>query len=81
MAIINPSSAIIAKVKYKYGNRLKEKDYSAMLKCQSVQEVMSYLKTYTRYKTFLSKVNEHGIPRSEAEQILRRALFNDILIL
>ena len=40
MAIINPASAIIAKIKTKYGKRMTDKDFRAMVKCESVGDVV-----------------------------------------
>ena len=81
MAIINPSTAVIAKARAKYGNRLKNKDYIAMSKAASVGEVVLYLKTYTYYRNFLSKVSGNDVHRGNVEQILRKELFNNFLSL
>lgn len=78
MAIINPSSAIIAKIKSQYGHRLKEKDYTAMVKCGSVSEVVQYLKTYTHYQTFLDKVST-DVHRGNLENIIREKQFESLL--
>lgn len=78
MAIINPSSAIIAKIKSQYGHRLSEKDYAAMVKCHSVSEVVQYLKTYTHYQTFLDKVS-NDVHRGNLENIIREKQFESLL--
>lgn len=80
MAIIDPASAIIAKVETKYGKRLREKDYRAMVKCETVGDVVQYLKSYTHYRTFLDKVS-NDIHRGNLEQIIREKQFEDLLTL
>lgn len=80
MAIINPASAIIAKIKTKYGKRLTEKDFRAMVKCESVGEVVQYLKSYTHYQVFLDKVS-NDIHRGNLEQLIRERQFEELLTL
>lgn len=72
------SNAIVAKAKAKFGQFLNENDYNSMLKCNSVSEVVGYLKNNTHYKKALSKVNEHEIHRAQAEQILKQNMFEDL---
>lgn len=78
MSLINPASAIIAKVKSKYGKRLREKDYNAMVKCASVGEVVQYLKSYTHYQDALDRVSS-DIHRGNLENILREKQFENLL--
>ena len=59
--IINASSAVITKARAKYGKRLTQKDYKALLKCNSVSAVVSYLKSHTKYADVLSKINESEV--------------------
>ena len=80
MAIINPASAIIAKIKTKYGKRLTEKDYRVMVKCDSVGGVVQYLKSYTHYQMFLDKVS-NDIHRGNLEQLIRERQFEELLTL
>ena len=80
MAIINPASAIIAKIKTKYGKRLTEKDYRAMVKCESVGDVVQYMKSYTHYQMFLDKVS-NDIHRGNLEQLIRERQFEELLTL
>ena len=80
MAIINPASAIIAKIKTKYGKRLTEKDFRAMVKCESVGDVVQYLKSYTHYQVFLDKVS-NDIHRGNLEQLIRERQFEELLTL
>ena len=80
MAILNPSSAVIAKAKSKYGKRLTDKDYNALIKCADVAEVVQYLKSYTYYGGFLDKITQ-DIHRGQVEGILKERLFEDFLSL
>ena len=77
----NTSYAVSAKARAKYGHFLTEKDYSNILACQSVAEVMIYLKTYTRYADALKEVNEYDVHRGRLEMILRQYLFDEFFSL
>ena len=80
MSIVDPSTAVIAKAKAKYGKRLRAKDYSALVKCASVGDVLRYLKANTHYRTVLGKVSG-DVHRGNLENILRRKLMEDLLTL
>lgn len=69
------SYAVLAKARSKFGKRLSDKDYSSLLACNSVAEVMSYLKSYTHYSTTLRDVNERDVHRGRLEALLRRHIF------
>lgn len=71
----NTSFAVLTKARAKFGKRLTEKDYSNLLACQSVTEVMSYLKSYTHYSASLRDINERDIHRGILEALLRQNLF------
>ncbi len=75
--LLDSSSAVITKARAKYGKRLKDKDYSALLKCQSVSAVVSYLKTHTRYSDILNKINESEVHRGQLENLLKQKTFYD----
>ena len=79
--VINPSNAVISKARAKYGKRLIEKDYTAMLRCGSVTEVVHYLRSYTCYQQYLSRIIGADIHRGFVEHILREELFNNFLSL
>lgn len=60
------SFAVLTKARSKFGNRLTEKDYQSLLACQSVGEIMSYLKNNTHYSKALTmsvsvKFTEDGL--------------------
>ncbi len=71
------ANAVLAKARAKYGRRLTEKDYTNLLSCKSVAEVVTYLKNNTYYETVLKKVNEREIHRGQLEVILKQKLFED----
>ena len=78
--IVDPSGAVIAKAKSKYGRRLTQKDYSSLVKCESVSEIVRYLKTYTEYRRYLTRVSG-DIHRGQLELILRENNFDNFLSL
>ena len=43
------SYAVLTRAKAKFGKRLTEKDYKSLLDCEHVADVMTYLKSNTRY--------------------------------
>ncbi len=74
---IDASSAVITKARAKYGKHLTEKDYKALLKCNSVSAVVSYLKSHTRYCDVLNKINESEVHRGQLEILLKQKVFYD----
>ena len=52
------SFAVLTKARAKFGKRLTNKDYTNLLSCNSVAEIMSYLKSYTHYSEILKDMNE-----------------------
>ena len=73
--LINSSNAVITKARSKYGKRLKEKDYNALIKCQDVNSVVNYLKNHTSYGEVLSKINENTVHRGQVELLLKQKVF------
>lgn len=71
------SYAVAAKARAKYGRFLTERDYTSILACQSVAEVMVYLKSHTHFASVLTDVNERDVHRGRLEQMLRQYLFNE----
>ena len=69
------SFAVLTKARSKFGKRLTEKDYQSLLACQSVGEIMSYLKNNTHYSKALTDVSEREIHRGRLEALLRQNLF------
>lgn len=76
MLIMSTTSfAVLTKARSKFGKRLTEKDYTSLLSCQSVPEIMAYLKSYTHYSNSLHDINERDIHRGRLEALLRQNLF------
>ena len=71
------SYAVLAKARAKFGRFLSEHDYDGILACQSVPEVMVYLKTYTHFAPVLSGVDEREVHRGRLEALLRQYQFNE----
>lgn len=78
MAVVNPYAAVIAKAKAKYGKRLNDKDYAALIKCACVPDIVRYLRTHTAYRSCLEKV-PGSIHRGRLEEMLREELFKSYL--
>lgn len=72
------SLAVLAKARAKFGKRLTEQDYNNLVACQSVAEVMVYLKSHTHYASVLAEVNERNVHRGRLEMLLRQNQFNEI---
>jgi V/A-type H+-transporting ATPase subunit C len=70
------SYAVYTRAKAKYGKRLKEKDYKALLNCRSVPDVMAYLKSNTHYIDAFGEANERGMRRGLFESLLRQYQIN-----
>lgn len=77
MANTKTYHAVIAKAKAMYGKRITEEQYSDMLRCRSVQEVASYLKSNTSYHDLLDNISDHNIHRGQLEILLKRAAFDN----
>lgn len=77
MSSSKSANAVLAKARAKYGRRLSDKDYTNLLSCKSVTEIVSYLKNNTYYESVLKKVNEREIHRGRLELILKERLFED----
>lgn len=69
------SFAVLTKARSKYGKQLTERDYNSLLACQSVAEVMVYLKSHTHFAAALAEVNERDVHRGRLEMLLRQNLF------
>lgn len=72
------SYAVYTRAKAKYGKRLKEKDYKSLLNCESVSDVMSYLKSNTHYIDAFGEANERGMRRGLFESLLKQYYINEI---
>ncbi|MBQ1389022.1 MAG: V-type ATPase subunit [Clostridia bacterium] len=77
MGSTQAANAVLAKMRAKYGKRLSAKDYENLVSCNSVSEVVTYLKNNTYYDTVLRTVNEREVHRGRLELILKEKLFDD----
>lgn len=73
------SQAMAAKAKAMYGLHLKEADYHELLRKNSVQEIASYLKSETSFRTVLSGINEQTVHRGFLEMLIRQEYYQDFL--
>ncbi|MCH5304582.1 MAG: V-type ATPase subunit, partial [Ruminococcus sp.] len=71
------SYAVLTRAKAKFGKRLKSKDYKALLDCDNVTDVMTYLKSNTHYINAFGEANERGIHRGLFESLLRQYVTNE----
>ncbi len=71
------ANAVIAKARSMYGRRLKEKDYSSLLNCATVGDVMSYLKSHTKYSSVLNNMSERDVHRGQLETVLKQQLLRE----
>lgn len=68
------SSAMCAKTKAIFANRLKEQDYNNLLAKKNMAEIVMYLKNDTYFASCLDGVNEKGIRRGQLEILIRNEL-------
>lgn len=71
-------NAIIAKAKSLYGYRLKPKDYEELLKFNSVQDIVSYLKKHDKYSNVLDGFSEYSMHRGQLEDLIKKSYFNNL---
>lgn len=71
------SNVVLAKARTRYGRRLTAENYKDLLKCKTVGEVASYLKSRTAYSQVLAGIEEMEIHRGELESKLRQKLNED----
>lgn len=74
---VNPSSAVISKARSKYGRRITDRDYKALIKCSNVAGVVNYLKNHTHYSDILNKINETEVHRGQLETLIKQKIFYD----
>ena len=72
------SYAVAAKARAKYGRFLKQRDYDNILACESVPEVMVYLKTHTHFASVLAEADEREIHRGRLEILLHQYQFDEL---
>ena len=71
------NNVIAAKAHGMYGKHITTEQYEELLRCRSVSEVASYLKTQTHFRHALENINPANIHRGQLENMLRRDAFED----
>ncbi|WP_249028952.1 V0D/AC39 family V-type ATPase subunit [Tannockella kyphosi] len=69
------TNALCAKAKAMYGKRLKEEQYSELIRKDSIGEVVTYLKGHVGYQDALKDINVRNIHRQQVEDLLKREYF------
>ena len=73
------SNALCAKAKAMYGYRIGEEGYSDLCRKQSLSEMVTYLKSQTKYSDVLKDVNVRNVRRRQLEAALNKEYFGDRL--
>lgn len=71
------SNAVLSKARALYGQRLRFEDWMALLDCSSVNDIATYLKAHTVYRSVLVSIDEFHIHRGQLEACLRERLFSE----
>ena len=71
------SAAVLVKSRAKYGKLLKAKEYSDLLNCNSIQEIVTYLKSNTHYNVSLEGLHNSVMHRGNIELVLKRHMYDD----
>lgn len=69
------SNALCAKAKAMYGYRLNEQSYSDLCRKQTIGEMVTYLKSQTKYSDVLKDVNVRNVRRRQLETALNKEYF------
>ena len=79
MAVSYTANAVFAKARAMYGKRLRKSQYTDMLSCRTIGELVSYLKTRTEYASAFE--NRTDISSNQVEELLRIHLLKKLEIL
>lgn len=69
------SNALCAKAKAMYGYRLGEEEYSDLCRKQTLAEMVTYLKSQTKYSSSLEEINVRNVHRRQVEAALNKEYF------
>lgn len=69
------ANALCAKAKAMYGKRIQSEGYMDLCRKQSVGEVVTYLKSQTKYSDILSDINVRNVHRHQVEVALKKEYF------
>lgn len=81
MGVSTASNVLLAKARAKYGKRLKQEDYKALMACNTVTQIAAYLKEKTEYKHFLESVDVNTIHRGQLESLIIKKNYFDVDLL
>jgi V/A-type H+-transporting ATPase subunit C len=68
-------SAVAAKARAFHGKMITQEEYSEMLRKNSIQSVIAFLKTTKRYENEFSAINELTAHRGQIEELLAKSVF------
>lgn len=69
------SNALCAKAKAMYGYRIGEEGYSDLCRKQTLGEMVTYLKSQTKYNEVLQDINVRNVHRRQLEASLNKEYF------
>ncbi|MCL2120896.1 MAG: V-type ATPase subunit [Clostridiales bacterium] len=70
-------SAVAAKVRAMYGNRLREEDFAYLAACKSVSAATAFLKAHPAWSLILDEAAPADIHRGQLERMLRNSLLEE----
>ncbi|BED92957.1 MAG: V-type ATPase subunit [Candidatus Paraimprobicoccus trichonymphae] len=75
------SKAVLSKVRALYGKRLTNLNYKNLISCNTIEEIIEYLKTKTNYSYILGNIDRESLNRIVLERLLKKELlyFFDVL--
>lgn len=71
-------NAIITKCKSLYGYRLKSEDYEALLRLNTVPEIVIYLQKHDKYSNTLQDIYTENMHRGQLEDLIKKSYFNNL---
>lgn len=72
-------NAIITKAKTLYGQRLRPEDYEELLRFESVQEIVAYLRRNNKYSNTLGEIPDFAMHRGQLEELIKKSYFNNLV--
>ena len=70
-------SAVAAKIRAMYGNRLREEDFAYLAACKSVSAATAFLKAHPAWSLILDEAAPADIHRGQLERMLRNSLLEE----
>lgn len=72
------ANAVLAKARAKYGKFVVATNYEALCNCQSVADVVAYLKQHTGYAAALSNLSAATVHRGNLEKLMHLEIRNQV---